>query len=157
LRYATRELGGRARPAPVGQFISAAVLLAGLLVLFVALNIRNWPPRWLGFFGAVSAAVALALTAVLYAVDGVANKQAVDAWASAAAADKATRFASAETLRWLEFGAASYQNYTSGPALLLLATAIVWTSRIPRPIGYTSLAIVPIWLLVLSCRKTRTV
>ena len=46
-------------------------------------------PRWLGFFGAISAGVALALAGVLYAVDGVALKQAVDAWVSAPAAEQA--------------------------------------------------------------------
>jgi hypothetical protein len=74
-----------------------------------------------GFFGAISAGVTLALAGVLYAVDGVANKKAVDAWASAPAAEKATRFATAEALRWLETGTASYQNLMFGLALVLFA------------------------------------
>jgi hypothetical protein len=86
----------------LGQFIASAVLLAGLLVLFFALSLSEGMPHWVGFFGAVSAGVALALTGVLYAVDGVALKQAVDAWASAPPSEKATRLASAETIRWLE-------------------------------------------------------
>src|SRR5512133_3365513 len=94
----------------LGQFIGSAVLLAGLLVLFFALNVSEGMEHWLGFFGAVSAGVALALTGVLYAVDGVALKQAVDAWASARAAEKATRLASAESIRWLEWGINSYWN-----------------------------------------------
>jgi hypothetical protein len=53
--------------------------------------------------GAVSAAVALALYGVLQAVDGVALKQVVDAWVRAPEAEKAARFASAETIRWLEW------------------------------------------------------
>jgi hypothetical protein len=52
--------------------------------------------------GAVSAAVALGLYGVLQAVDGVALKQVVDAWVRAPEAEKAARFASAETIRWLE-------------------------------------------------------
>jgi hypothetical protein len=55
--------------------------------------------------------VALGLYGVLQAVDGVALKQAVNAWASAPEAEKAARFASAETIRWLEWGTRSYQSF----------------------------------------------
>lgn len=88
----------------LAQFICVAVLIAGLLVLFFAFQVSLGTQRWVGFFGAVSASVALALSGVLYAVDGVALKQAVDAWASAPAAEKPTRFANAEAIRWLEWG-----------------------------------------------------
>ncbi len=120
----------------LGQFVGEAILLAGLLVLYFALNISVGTPRWLGFFGAIAAGVALALAGVLYAVDGVALKQAVDAWVSAPAAEQATRFASAEAIRWLEWGTNSYWNFMQGLALVLFAIAIVWTARVPRPIGY---------------------
>ena len=62
----------------LAQFVCVAVLIAGLLVLFFAFNVSHGTQRWVGFFGAVSASVALALTGVVYAVDGVALKQAVD-------------------------------------------------------------------------------
>lgn len=120
----------------LGQFVGTAVFLAGLLVLFFALNVSQGTPRWLGFFGAIAAGVALALSGVVYAVDGVALKQATDAWVSAPAAEQAARFASAEALRWLEWGTKSYQEFTIGLALVLLAIVIVWTARITRPIGY---------------------
>jgi hypothetical protein len=97
----------------LGQFVSEAVLLAGLLVLFFALNVSQGTPRWLGFFAAIAAGVDLALAGVVYAVDGVALKQAVDAWTSAPAAQQAARFASAEAVRWLEWGV---RNYQPGPA-----------------------------------------
>lgn len=119
----------------LGAFVSTAVVLAGLLVLFFALNVREGPARWVSFLGAISAGVTLALAGVLYALDGVANKQAVDAWVSAPAAEKATRFASAQTLRWLEMGFTSYHDLMFGLALVLFAMVIVWTARVPRPIG----------------------
>jgi len=106
----------------LGQFIASAVLLEGLLVLFFALNVSEGMQHWVGFLGAVSAGVAPALAAVLYAVDGVALKQAVDAWASAPAREKATRLASAEVIRWLEWGTNSYWNFMQGLALLLYGT-----------------------------------
>jgi hypothetical protein len=120
----------------LGQFVGTAVMIAGLLVLFFALNLSEGSPRWLGFFAAIAAGVTLALAGVRFAVDGVALKQAVDAWASAPAAEKAARFASAEALRWLEWGTVSYQNFMFGLALVLFAIVIAWTARVPRPIGY---------------------
>src|SRR5579863_2741831 len=61
----------------LGEFVGMAVFLAGLLVLFLALNVSQGIPRWLGFFGAISVGVTLVLYAVRMAVDGVALKQAV--------------------------------------------------------------------------------
>lgn len=120
----------------LGQFVGTAVIIAGLLALFFALNVSQGTPRWLGLFGAIAAGVALALYGVLQAVDGVALKQAADAWASAPAAEQAARFASAEAIRWLEWGTNSYQTFMFGLAVVLLALVIVWTARVPRPIGY---------------------
>ena len=120
----------------LGEFVGTAVMIAGLLVLFFALNVSEGTPRWVGFFAAIAAGVALALAGVVYAVDGVALKQAVDAWVSAPAAEQAVRFASAEVIRWLEWGTKSYQGFMLGLALVLFAIVIVWTARVPRLIGY---------------------
>ena len=120
----------------LGQFAGLAVIIAGLLVLYFALNVHSGMPGWAGRIGAVSAGVALALYGVLQAVDGVALKQAVDAWMGAPDAEKAARFASAEAIRWLEWGVRSYHSLMLGLSLLLSATMIVWTARIPRPLGY---------------------
>jgi hypothetical protein len=120
----------------LGQFVSMAMLLAGLLALFFALDVRAGAAKWAGRFGAASAVAALALYGVLQAVDGVALKQAVNAWASAPEAEKAARFASAEAIRWLEWGVRSYQDFALGLALLLFATAVARTTWVPRPIAY---------------------
>ncbi len=120
----------------VAQFAATAILLAGLFALFFALDVQAGPARWAGRFGAASAVATLALYGVVMAVDGVALKQAVNAWASAPDTEKAARFASAEAIRWLEWGARSYQNFMLGLALLLFAAAIVRTARVPQPIGY---------------------
>src|SRR5919197_3965008 len=108
----------------LGQFAGIAILLVGLLALFFALEVQAGTARWAGRFGAASAAATLALYGVLQAVDGVALKQAVDAWASAPDAEKAARFASAEAIRWLEWGVRSYQSFALGLSLLLLAAAV---------------------------------
>ena len=69
-------------------------------------------------------------------MDGVALKQAVDAWASAPDAEKTARFASAEAIRWLEWGVRSYQSFMLGLTFVLFATVIVWTAGTARAIGY---------------------
>lgn len=120
----------------LGQFASMAILLAGLLALFFALDVQDGTARWASRFGAASATATLALYGVLQAVDGVALKQAVNAWASAPDAEKAARFASAEAIRWLEWGVRSYQDFALGLALLLFSAAVVRTAWVPRPIAY---------------------
>jgi hypothetical protein len=120
----------------VGQFACAAILLAGLAALPSALGDRDLAAKWAGRFGSGFAWVALALYGVLQAVDGVGNKQADAAWVSAGSADKAARFASAEAMRWLEWGARSYQDFALGLALLLIAAAVARTAGVPRVIAF---------------------
>jgi len=96
----------------LGQFVGMAVIIAGLLVLYFALDIRAGGAAWVARLGTVSAAVALGLYAVLQAVDGVALK------------------------RWLEWGTRSYQSFMFGLTLILLGSAVALTARLPRAIGY---------------------
>jgi hypothetical protein len=56
-------------------------------------------------------------------VDGVTLKQAVDAWVAAPGSENASRFADAETVRWIEWGLQSYFRVVLGVALLLLGAA----------------------------------
>ena len=118
----------------VGQFAAMAILLAGLLALCLALDAQEGMARWVGRFGAASAVAALALYGALQAVDGVANKQADVAWVHAPQAEKAARLASAEAIRWIEWGMRGYHDFSLGLALLLCALAGARTAGIPRPI-----------------------
>jgi hypothetical protein len=118
----------------VAQFACTAVMLAGLVALFYALDAPPGTAGWAARFGAASALTALAMYGVVLAVDGVALKQAVNAWAKAPEPEKAARFAVAEGMRWLEWGARSYEDFTLGLALLLFAVAMLRTARVPRPI-----------------------
>jgi hypothetical protein len=120
----------------VAQFACMAALIAGLLALSFALDAQAETASWVGRFGAASAVAALALEGALQAVDGVANKQADLAWVSAPDAEKAARFASAEAIRWIEWGMRSYQAFALGLALLLFAAAVVRAAWVPRPIAY---------------------
>jgi hypothetical protein len=118
------------------QFAAIAILLAGLLALFYALDVPAGPARWTGRFGAASTVVALALYGVLQAVDGVGNKMVDAAWVSAPDTEKSARFASAEAMRWLEWGVRSYQDFALGLALLLFAAAVAQTVGLSRAIAY---------------------
>ena len=118
-----------------GQFAGMGLLISGLLVLFFALNLPLDGTGWAGRFGFIAAIVALGLYAVLQAVDGVALKKVADAWMAAPEAEKAARFASAETIRWLEWSVRSYQSFVLGISFLLFAAAIIGTVRLPRLIG----------------------
>ncbi|WP_214106055.1 hypothetical protein [Acrocarpospora catenulata] len=120
----------------LGQLAGMAVIIGGLLALYFALDVRTGGAAWMARLGALSAGVALGLYCVLQAIDGVALKQAVDTWASAPAAEKTTHFAGAETVRWLEWGARSYQSFMFGLALILLGSAVALAARLPRALGY---------------------
>ena len=120
----------------VGQFASMAILLAGLLTLSFALDGQDKAAKWAGQLGAASAVATLALYGALQAVDGVALKQAVSAWVSAPEAEKAARFATAEAIRWLEWGLRSYQDFALGLSLLLFAASVVRVTGLSRPIAY---------------------
>jgi hypothetical protein len=69
-------------------------------------------------------------------VDGVANKQAVNAWVNGPESEKAARFASAEAVRWIEWGLRSYHDIALGLALILLSVAVGRTAWGPRPIAF---------------------
>ena len=125
----------------LGQFVAMSILLAGLVSLYFALDAHGGMARWAARCGAALAIVALALYGALQAVDGIANKQADIAWVSAPQTDRAARFASAEAIRWIEWGLRSYQAFAQGLAFFLFAAAVSRTAQIPRPIA---------WLMALS-------
>lgn len=120
----------------VAQFAGIATMIAGLLALFSAVRGRLGRSEWAVRFGAASSTAALALYGALQAVDGIALKQAVSAWVSAPAAEKAARFASAESVRWLEWGMRSYHDYALGIAFVLAGVALARTALLARPIAY---------------------
>jgi hypothetical protein len=119
----------------MGQFAGMAVLLAGLVALAFALG-KTSTPGWLGRLAAISAVSTIALTAVLQAVDGVALKAAADALLAAPAAEQPARLAATEAVRWLEWAVRSYQRSILGFTLILLATQILVSARVPRPMGF---------------------
>lgn len=122
----------------VGQFLAMAVMVAGLVTFGTALNVRARAGRAVAAVASsasVLAGTALALYAALQAVDGVGNQQVDAAWAHATAADQPARFASAEAMRWLEWGMRSYHDYALGLALVLFAITATAVGRAAVPKG----------------------
>jgi len=119
----------------VAQFACMATFLSGLLALFSAIDVQDGMSRLAARLGAATTTATLALCGVVLAVDGVALKRAVNAWTNAPDAEKAARFATAEAMRWLEWGARSYENFTLGLAVLFAAT-VVGSVSVPRPIAF---------------------
>ena len=114
------------------EFLLVLVALSGLLVLCLALR-REAP--YLALFAAGALVASGAAWAVLQAVDGITLKQAVDAWAAATGPEKTTRFADAETTRWIEWGLQGYFRVLLGVAFVLLGAAIVVSRLVPSWLG----------------------
>jgi hypothetical protein len=119
------------------QFAGSAMVLFGLLALFVALGVTSGIGGLVSRFAAASAVAALALNGALYGVDGVGLKQAIDAWVGAPASAQSSFFVVVQGIRGVEWGIRSYVDFTTGLSLVLLAMVIIAsTARIKRPIGY---------------------
>lgn len=116
------------------QFLSATVVVAGLLTAGRALQ-RVGVPRSLVRVGDAAAAATVALIAVNMAVDGVALKRAVDAWAAADPADRASRFAAAEAVRWLEWGVNSFFAILLGITLMTVAAGLLRQAHLGAHLG----------------------
>ena len=123
-----------------GHLVQFAGILLGLAGLFVlARALRPAAPHLAALAGA--GAVATAATGTLVqAVDGVALKQAVDAWVDAAPADEATRFGNAETVLWTSWGVQSFFYAVLGLTLVLLGVAVAVSRRFGAWIGSVAVA-----------------
>jgi hypothetical protein len=116
----------------LAEFVLILVALSGLLVLCRAL--RPEAP-YLALLAAGALVASSAVWAALQGVDGVTLKQAVDAWADASGPDKGTRFADAETVRWIEWGLQGYFRVLLGVGFLLLGAAAVVSRLVPTWLG----------------------
>jgi hypothetical protein len=118
------------------QFASAILVAFGLLALVHGLNVSSEVRGLINRFAGALAVAGIALNGAVYAVDGVALKQAAVAWINGPAAVQPALFAALEGVRGVEWGLRSYAAYTIGLALVLLAIVIVSTAQVPRAIGY---------------------
>jgi hypothetical protein len=122
----------------VGQFAGVIIALAGLLVLYRVLEARGGAGI-LAQLGAAATVMTAAVWAVLQGLDGVALKQAADAWVDASGSEKALRFGDAETLRWTEWGFQSYFRMSLGLSLALFGIAMLASRLVAGWLGWLAL------------------
>ncbi len=98
-------------------------------------------------YGLAAAVLTAGSFTMLQAVDGVALKWAVDAWASAPVDQEAATFAVAEGLRWTEYSLQSYSNILLGITLILYGLAIALGTVYPRWLGWVAAGSGVAWIV----------
>jgi len=119
----------------LAEYFGFLLLLGGLVALYYSVSARRGAGAGLAPFGLAAAVTTAASFTVLQAVDGVALKRAVDAWASAPAPQKAAAFAAAEAVRWIEIAMNSFSFFLAGLTLFIFGVAIALGSVYPRWVG----------------------
>jgi hypothetical protein len=119
----------------LGEYLGFLLLLGGLVALYYSVSAKPGLGAGIAPFGLAAAVTAAASFTVLQAVDGIALKRAVDAWASVPAPDKAAAFAAAEAVRWTEIGMNSLSYFLAGLTLCLFGLVIALGTVYPRWVG----------------------
>ena len=118
--------------AGVGAMVAALLFLAGQLEARRQSNVVR--------IAAAGAVVSLALAAALQAVDGIALKSMVDAWAAAPASEKEGVFHAAFAVRQLEIGLASMMSLSLGLTAVTFGVALLGDDIYPRWIAGLAIA-----------------
>jgi hypothetical protein len=117
----------------LAELLLVLVALAGLLVLCRALRPET---PYIALLAAGALIASGATWTALQAVDGVTLKQSVDAWAAASGTEQeATRFADAETVRWIEWGSPELLPGPARRGLPALGPAAVGSRLVPSWLG----------------------
>jgi hypothetical protein len=120
----------------LAEYFGFLLLLGGLVALYYSVSGRPGVGTGLAPFGLAAAVTTAASFTVLQAVDGIALKQAVDAWVNAPADQESAAFAAAEAVRWIEIGMNALSKFLAGLTLLVYGVAIGLGSVYPRWVGW---------------------
>jgi len=115
------------------QLAGSVSIAAALLLLARQLEATNAAP-W-SRLAAGGAIASLALVSALQAVDGIALKAMVDAWAGAAGAQKEAAFHAALAVRQVEIGLASTASMLFGLTLVVFGVALLNAGKYPAWVG----------------------
>jgi hypothetical protein len=115
----------------LGQFAGFLLVIGGLVALYFSIAIRPDAAAAVARFGVAAAITTGASFTILQAVDGVALKRAVDAWASAPSDQQAAAFAAAEAIRWIEIGVNSLSFSLVGLTLVIYGVALALSNDYP--------------------------
>ena len=122
----------------LGQFLGTVLLAVSLLCLARALSRQRGLPGALAVVGAVTALLLTAVFTVQMALDGIALRTAVHAWATATGPQKASAFQVAEGLRGLEKGLSALFHINNGLTLLALGSSVAFGELYARWLGWTA-------------------
>jgi hypothetical protein len=115
------------------QLAGVALILAALLLL--AQQLRAGSAAAWAVVAAGAATVSLAVAVALQAVDGIALKLMVDAWAAAPATQKEGLFHAAFAVRQIEVGLASMTSLSMGLTAILYGVALLVDRTHPKWLG----------------------
>src|SRR5215208_1993391 len=131
----------------LAQWFAALLLFGGLIAVYYSIAAKPGAGAGVARFGLAAAVLTLASITMLQAVDGVALKWAVDAWASAPADQETAAFAAAQALRWTEYALQSFSNILLGLTLILYGLAIALGTVYPRWLGWLATASGVAWIV----------
>ncbi|MBI3759762.1 MAG: hypothetical protein HY269_08425 [Deltaproteobacteria bacterium] len=114
--------------------LAGVALMATALVLLSRLMTGGFADA-IAFVGAAGATASLAVAAALQAVDGIALKALVYAWASAPATEKKMLFCAAFAVRQIEIGLAAMTAVLLGVTASIYGIALLKDSRFPKWLG----------------------
>jgi len=119
------------------QLAGVALMVAALVTL--SRKMADGPADWLATLAAAGAIASIATAAVLQAVDGVALKAMVNAWAAAPVQEKDALFQAAFAVRQIEIGLASITSLLFGVTAALYGSALLTDPRFPKWLGLSAL------------------
>jgi len=131
----------------LAQWVAILLLFGGFVAVYYSITRRSDAGSAIARFGLALAVLTAASLTMLQAVDGVALKWAVDAWASAPADQEAAAKAAAEALRWTEYSLQSFSNILLGLTLVLYGLAIVVGTAYPRWLGWVAAGSGVAWIV----------
>lgn len=115
------------------QLAGVALIVAALL--FLAQQLESIGGRGLIRIASGGAIASLAVATALQAVDGIALKRMVDAWAAAPVAQKEAAFHAAFAVRQVEIGLASMLSLLFGLTVTIYAVALLVDRTYPKWMG----------------------
>jgi len=119
--------------------LSGVALMVAALVL-ISRSMKEGPADAAASVAAAGATASLAVAAALQAVDGVALKAMVNAWAAAPESDKESLFRAAFAVRQIEIGLASISALLFGLTVSLFGIALLLDPRLPKWLGVIAIA-----------------
>ncbi len=119
--------------------LAGVALMVAALALFSRM-MATGPADVAGSLGKVFAVASLAVASALQAVDGVALRAMVNAWAAAPEPSRQTLFVAAFAVRQIEIGLASIASLLFGLTAAIYGVAILMDSHFPKWLGVVAIA-----------------